>query len=61
MPRFAAVIASVMAAVVAHSTLGLTAPLTAQNFDAVQIRTQSLGGGIYMLMGQGGNIGLSVG
>lgn len=57
MRRFAAVIASI----VALGTLGLTASLSAQNFDAVQIRAQSLGGGIYMLMGQGGNIGLSVG
>ena len=57
MRRFAAVIASI----VALGTLGLTASLSAQNFGAVQIRAQSLGGGIYMLMGQGGNIGLSVG
>ena len=37
-------------------------PLVAQtDFDAVEIRTVSLGGGVYMLMGSGGNIGLSVG
>ena len=54
-------LAAVIAAVIALGTLGLPAPLTAQDFDAVQIRAQSLGNGIYMLMGQGGNIGLSVG
>jgi len=57
MRRFAAA----AAAIVALGTLWHTVPLAAQNFDAVQIRAQSLGGGIYMLMGQGGNIGLSVG
>ncbi len=37
-------------------------PLVAQrDWDAVEIRTVSLGGGVYMLMGSGGNIGLSVG
>jgi glyoxylase-like metal-dependent hydrolase (beta-lactamase superfamily II) len=37
-------------------------PLAAQtDWDAVEIRTVPLGGGIYMLMGSGGNIGLSVG
>ena len=60
MRRYVAVTAAVIA-VVAIGTLGLSHPLTAQNMDAVQIRAQSLGGGIYMLTGQGGNIGLSVG
>ncbi len=37
-------------------------PLAGQtDFDAIEIRTTSLGGGVYMLMGSGGNIGLSVG
>ncbi len=37
-------------------------PLIAQtDWDAVEIRTVPLSGGIYMLMGSGGNIGLSVG
>lgn len=37
-------------------------PLVGQtDFDAVEIRTVPLGGGIYMLVGRGGNIGLSVG
>ena len=49
------------AAVIALGTVGLAAPLAAQDFDAVQIRTESLGNGIYMLMGSGGNIGVSVG
>lgn len=35
--------------------------LRAQNFDTIQIRTQSLGQGLYMLQGSGGNIGLAVG
>jgi glyoxylase-like metal-dependent hydrolase (beta-lactamase superfamily II) len=33
----------------------------APNFDAVQITSVDLGGGLYMLLGQGGNIGLSTG
>ncbi len=37
------------------------APASAQDMSAVQIRTQSLGNGVYMLVGQGGNIGVSVG
>src|SRR5215217_1388918 len=37
------------------------APLQAQNFDTVQVRTTPLGGGLYMLAGSGGNMGLSVG
>ena len=52
---------AVTAAVAALTTLGLSHALAAQNMDAVEIRAQSLGGGIYMLTGQGGNIGLSVG
>jgi glyoxylase-like metal-dependent hydrolase (beta-lactamase superfamily II) len=32
-----------------------------QNFDAVQIRTERVADGVYMLMGSGGNIGVSVG
>jgi glyoxylase-like metal-dependent hydrolase (beta-lactamase superfamily II) len=35
--------------------------LAAQNFDTIQIRTQPLDGGLYMLQGAGGNIGLAVG
>ena len=34
---------------------------TAQGMDDVEITTQRLTDGVYMLMGQGGNIGLSVG
>lgn len=33
----------------------------AQDFDAVEIRTVPVSGSIYMLMGEGGNIGVSVG
>ncbi len=31
------------------------------NFDTIQVRSQALRGGVYMLTGAGGNIGLSVG
>lgn len=37
------------------------APAWAQNFDNVVIKTEDLGAGLYMLVGAGGNIGLSVG
>ena len=47
------------------STLALTLmvgmPAAAQDFDSVEIRTADLGGGLAMLVGQGGNIGLSIG
>jgi glyoxylase-like metal-dependent hydrolase (beta-lactamase superfamily II) len=36
-------------------------PVQAQEWDDVEITTQELGGGVYMLMGRGGNMGLSVG
>ena len=41
--------------------LALPAFLAAQNFDSVQVRSQVLRGGVYMLTGAGGNIGLSAG
>lgn len=41
--------------------VALPATTSAQGMDDVQIRTQQLTDGVYMLMGQGGNIGLSVG
>ena len=37
---------------------GLASP---QNFDAVEIQTQRVASGVYMLLGQGGNIGVFVG
>ena len=37
------------------------APLAAQNLDNVQIKTVPVTDGVYMLTGQGGNIGLSIG
>lgn len=37
------------------------APASAQNMDDVQIRTERLTDGVYVLFGQGGNIGVSVG
>lgn len=43
-------------------TVGLAAPASAQNtMDDVQIRTLRVADGVYMLIGQGGNIGVSVG
>lgn len=38
-----------------------TSPAAGQNYDTVQIRTQPLARGVYMLQGAGGNIGLAVG
>ena len=34
---------------------------SSQNFDAVEIQTQRVSSGVYMLLGQGGNIGVFVG
>jgi len=48
-------------AVVAFSFLAIPHLVSAQNFDAVQIRTVPVTSSIYMLQGSGGNIGLSVG
>src|ERR1041384_3339253 len=42
-------------------TIALAVPVAAQNFDTVQVRTTSLGRGVYMLTGAGGNMGLAVG
>jgi cyclase len=41
--------------------IAAAAPLAAQNFDTVQVRTTPLGKGVYMLTGAGGNMGLSAG
>lgn len=45
------------------TTLVLLAPAAgaAQDFDSVEIRTERVAEGVYMLIGQGGNIGVSVG
>jgi cyclase len=42
---------------------GLIAPLAAvaQNLDSVEIKSEDLGNGFHMLMGAGGNLGLSIG
>ncbi len=48
--------------IVAVGTLAFCTPtLGAQNFDTIQVRSQALAGGVYMLTGAGGNIGLAVG
>ena len=39
----------------------VTASSAQGNLDTVQIKATDLGGGVYLLMGAGGNIGLSVG
>ena len=42
--------------------IGLVSPVWAQqDFSAVQIQTVEVSDGVYMLVGAGGNIGLSVG
>ena len=45
------------------SLLALASPglASSQNFDAVEIRTQQVSSNVYMLLGQGGNIGVFVG
>ena len=41
--------------------LSIAGASAAQDFSDVEIRTTDLGDGVAMLVGQGGNIGLSVG
>ena len=43
--------------------LALASPgfASSQNFDAVEIQTQQVSSGVYMLLGQGGNIGVFIG
>jgi len=41
--------------------LGASAPVSAQDFEGVEIETIPLGAGLFMLTGRGGNMGLSVG
>jgi glyoxylase-like metal-dependent hydrolase (beta-lactamase superfamily II) len=52
---------AVILAFIAVSAAAGAAPLAAQNFDTVQIRTVRVGPGVYMLQGAGGNIGVSAG
>ncbi len=49
------------ALLLALGLVALGSPAHAQNLDDVEIRTIQLSDGVYMLMGQGGNLGLSVG
>jgi glyoxylase-like metal-dependent hydrolase (beta-lactamase superfamily II) len=46
---------------VAALASGMTAPVAAQDFSKVEIKTEKLADGVYMLVGSGGNLGLSVG
>lgn len=41
--------------------IALTLPAPAQDFEQVKIKTEKISEGIYMLIGRGGNIGISVG
>jgi glyoxylase-like metal-dependent hydrolase (beta-lactamase superfamily II) len=50
-----------LAVLAGTAALPPTQALAQQNFDNVQIRTHAVGGSVYYLEGQGGNIGLSVG
>lgn len=43
------------------AALFAAAPLAAQNFDTVTVRSQKVADGIYMLVGSGGNIGVATG
>jgi glyoxylase-like metal-dependent hydrolase (beta-lactamase superfamily II) len=45
----------------AAAALSFGAPAQQRNFDAVQIKTTQVADGIYMLEGEGGNIGVSAG
>jgi glyoxylase-like metal-dependent hydrolase (beta-lactamase superfamily II) len=52
-------LAAVMAGVCVFALPGAAFPQ--QNFDTVQVRSQKISEGVYMLTGAGGNIGLSIG
>jgi len=60
MCRFLALCASVLT-LIAFLATPMPASAGQQNFDDVQIETIAVADGIYMLVGSGGNIGLSVG
>ena len=53
--------APALCALALATALVVPAPAATQGMDDVQITTQRLTDGVYMLLGQGGNIGLSVG
>ncbi len=46
---------------IAAIALAVSMPLAAQNFDDVEITSTHVAGNVHMLMGQGGNIGVSAG
>jgi glyoxylase-like metal-dependent hydrolase (beta-lactamase superfamily II) len=50
-----------LAALIVAASLGAARIASAQNFDSVKVTTTKLADGVYMLMGAGGNMGLSVG
>jgi cyclase len=47
--------------ITAAATLVCAAPLQAQNYDTVQVRSTPVAGAVHVLVGSGGNIGLVVG
>jgi len=59
--RFAAVRATILCIGCVTALGAVSSDVRAQDFDAVEIRSTDLGGGVYMLTGRGGNIGVSVG
>ena len=50
-----------LAASLAVLGFAVSPPESAQDFSKVEVRTEKVADGIYMLLGRGGNIGLSVG
>ena len=47
--------------IIAAAAIAFAAPLHAQNFDSVQVRSAPVAGAVHVLTGSGGNIGLVVG
>ena len=47
--------------IAAVAAIACTAPLHAQNYDTVQVRSAPVAGAVHVLVGAGGNIGLVVG
>ncbi len=50
-----------IAGLLAAGGLSISSPLAAQDWDAVEIRSEQVADGVHVIFGQGGNIGVSVG
>ena len=50
-----------VAGLIPAALLAVSGPLAAQDWDAVEIRSERVADGVYVIFGQGGNIGVSVG